>query len=190
MIGATRTTRVRLELIALLLVCIGPLVLAFVLYYTLPDPGPRGRTNAGVLLDPVRRIPERVWPAPGIFRKQWTLLLVAPEGCGHACRDRLEQTRKIRALLHDDSRRVQRVLVTGDRADRALVRHGHPGLRVFRGDGDLHRYFGQVGPAATGPAVIYLIDPLGNWVLYYPPSIGGKAVFKDLEHLLDLSRIG
>ena len=38
--------------------------------------------------------------------------------------------------------------------------------------------------------MIYLVDPLGNWMLYYPPGGDGGALFKDVKHLLKLSHIG
>ncbi|MBS1172142.1 MAG: hypothetical protein H6R12_972, partial [Proteobacteria bacterium] len=46
-------------------------------------------------------------------------------------------------------------------------------------------------PAAADRADhIYLIDPLGNIVLRFPPHPDPKKMIKDLERLLKYSRIG
>jgi hypothetical protein len=73
----------------------------------------------------------------------------------------------------------------------------HPELRRFRlalaAAGPL---LGQLdhGPASESPestiGYLFLIDPLGNLVLRYGPGTAGENVLEDLEHLLELSRIG
>lgn len=185
-----KVRNVRLKLALVALVFFGPLALAWVLYYTLPDPGADARTNAGVLLEPARPLPELSLGKDGVFREQWTLVTVAPDGCGETCRARLADTRQVRALLHRRSTRVQRVLISGAAADAGLTDDAHPDLRVFEGQGRLADFFARVGEEAVGPGVIYLIDPLGNWVLYYPSDAKPDAIFKDIKHLLKLSQVG
>lgn len=193
----SKTTGVRLKLALLALIFFGPLALAWALYYGFPGVVSGERTNAGELLDPARPLPEvsltalaGASEADAIFREQWTLLTVAPDGCGAACRERLDDTRQVRALLHRRSTRVQRVLVTGDPDDAALTENGHPDLKVLRGGGKLAAFFAEGGERAAEPGAIQLIDPLGNWVLFYPAGVSADAVFKDLKHLLKLSHIG
>ena len=36
----------------------------------------------------------------------------------------------------------------------------------------------------------YLVDPLGNLVMYFQPDIDPQAMVEDIKHLLELSRIG
>jgi hypothetical protein len=43
---------------------------------------------------------------------------------------------------------------------------------------------------AFSPGTLYLIDPLGNIMMYYPQNIAPKGILKDLEHLLKVSQIG
>jgi hypothetical protein len=40
------------------------------------------------------------------------------------------------------------------------------------------------------PGGIYLIDPLANLVMYFPPDLGPRELVDDVKHLLRLSRIG
>jgi len=37
---------------------------------------------------------------------------------------------------------------------------------------------------------IYLVDPLGNLMMRFPPDLEPKSLLKDLKHLLKVSRIG
>ena len=196
MANEIRGAKLKIALVALIF--FGPLALAWALYYGLPGATGGAATNAGELLDPARPLPEvALEPTSdtdspgGVFQNQWTLLTVAPDGCGESCKARLADTRQVRALLHRRSTRVQRVLITGDSGDAALHESGHPDLRVFRGGGEWWRaFFAKIKPEAAGPATIYLIDPLGNWVLFYPAGTPPDAVFKDIKRLLKLSNIG
>lgn len=183
----------RLKLLLVVLIFAAPVVLAYVLYYAFPSAAPGGRTNKGELLVPAQPMPEPALAGKDkkpLFRGQWTLLVVAPDGCGERCRARLVDTRKVRALLHEDSPRVQRVLVTGEPRAQRLAQSKQSGLLVRRGGAVLTKFFRKAGPEAVGPGVIYLIDPLGNWVLYYPAGRDATALLNDLKHLLKLSRIG
>ena len=37
---------------------------------------------------------------------------------------------------------------------------------------------------------IYIIDPLGNYMMAYPPNAEAKGILKDMERLLKISQIG
>jgi hypothetical protein len=45
-------------------------------------------------------------------------------------------------------------------------------------------------PAAAASGGYFLVDPLGNLVMYFSPEIDPSAMIKDIEHLLEFSRIG
>lgn len=189
--------RAGLKIGLLVLICFGPLALAMVWYYAFPEMAPGAETNRGRLLQPAQPLPELTLKTPAgqeigleLFRGQWTLLTLAPRGCGERCRARLENTRKVRALMGRRAPRVQRVLISGDATDAGLIRAGHPDLKLALGGKRLLDQFRKAGPQAVGPGVVYLIDPHGNWVLYYPAGQPADAMFEDVKHLLKLSHIG
>ena len=52
-------------------------------------------------------------------------------------------------------------------------------LQPFRGDG-----FAPQGEQ------FFLVDPLGNLMMYYDPGVQASGVMKDLQKLLKISQIG
>lgn len=190
----TRQNLARLKLLGVCALFFGPLAAAFVLYYGMHDVVTGGVTNKGNLLSPAQPLPSVALTGPDgtttsaeVLRQQWTFLQVAPDGCGPLCRENLAQTRQIWLLLHDERERVQRVLLVG--AGQTSDLENRPGLEVYSGDlGPLRALLEKHSPGRAG--TVYLIDPHGNWVLYYPPGQNGAGLFKDTKHLLELSHIG
>jgi len=187
-------SRARLKLLGVFLIFVVPLAGAYLLYYGLSY-GSAG-TNQGMLVDPVQRLPDLTLrgrqgdtlPSGQLFEQNWTILQVAPDDCGQACRRSLDETRQIRALLHRRATRVQRILLT-DGSEAAPRFDSQPDLSVYQTDtAPLMSLFEQ--QQADGAGVVYLVDPLGNWMLYYPADGDGSALFKDIKHLLKLSHIG
>lgn len=189
-----RQTLSRLKLLGVFMMFLGPLALAYLLYYGLSYGG--AATNHGELVSPAIPLPDvtltdkddQSEASGALFEKKWTILQVAPDGCAEVCLQSLEETRQIRALLHRRAARVQRVLLTDiARPQPAIERH--PDLSTYRAP------LSKITDAfesqnATTPGTVYLVDPLGNWMLYYPPGGDGEALFKDVKHLLKLSHIG
>ena len=81
--------------------------------------------------------------------------------------------------------RVARVwLATGDGAPLRPRGRRAPGLVVATAPpGALARW-------PQGEAGVYLVDPLGNWVLHYGADPDIKGMAKDLTRVLKASRIG
>lgn len=197
-----RTGRRQLILLAALFFV--PLAVAFWLYYGPGDWRPVGGTNKGDLIDPAVPLPAvalvRADGTPtgaDFLRGRWTIAYVGDGGCDERCRNALHLSRQSRIALNKDMDRVQRVfLATGHCCDEAWLESEHPDLVLVRlGDdagsqsllGAFPRYDG-VAPAAAGR--LYVIDPLGNLLLSYPPQAPDKALLTDVKKLLRLSHIG
>ena len=123
----------------------------------------------------------------------WTLYLRNADGCGETCRDRLYLMRQTHKALGKEAERVRRVLlVEGAAPDSQWLAAEHPELLVIPvGAGpaaDLVSRFPSATPG-TG-AEIFLSDPLGNLMMYYPPDGEERHILDDLKKLLKLSRIG
>jgi hypothetical protein len=194
--------RGRLPLVLLAAVFLGPLALSFWLYYGGAQFRPPGHVNYGELVAPPRSLPE-VRPttlagqptAPGFLRGSWSLVYVAAGACGGRCRQALADSRAVWLALERDATRVQRVLlVDAGCCEPGWLAAEHPDLLAARLDpraGErLLGAFPDYGVPVAAAGRTYLVDPLGNLLMSYPPGADKTGILRDLEKLLRLSRIG
>ena len=86
---------------------------------------------------------------------------------------------------------MQRVYIATDAAELATVRAQlqaeHADLHYFvdTADGAYRRFFGTQDPQA-----LYLVDPLGNWLMIYPAVAESRGILGDIKKLLRISQIG
>ncbi|HEX5865459.1 MAG TPA: hypothetical protein VF014_14600 [Casimicrobiaceae bacterium] len=187
---ARRTAR--RTLLVLVLVCAAPVVASYVAYYWLR---PAAHMNYGELLGAT--------PAPEItgvgsdgapfrlsgLRGRWVLLVVDGDACDARCERKLYATRQARTMQGREHERIARVWLqpVGAPPPAAEFLARNPGMTLVRGDP--RQWAALPGPEAAA-ASIYLLDPLGNFVLRYPADPDIKRLAKDLERLLRVSRIG
>jgi len=185
----------RLQLILIGAVFLGPMILAWLLYD--PDGGwlPEGSTAHGELITPIKLVPdanlsvprdEQDSPYPG----SWTLVHVGDGACGETCSKSLYKTRQVRKSLGKEDRRVQRIFFLTDETpfDPVMAEH-HPGLEIITADQALaDEFIKAIEPYDTRD--IFLVDPLGNLIMRFTAGTGMKDMFKDLQKLLKISKIG
>lgn len=180
--------RGRIQLLVIALVFFGPLLLATWMYRT-GALTPEGFSNRGALIDPVVNI-----GADSALGKlaagRWVMLYEDGAECGDACRTALYRQRQTRQMLGREMDRVVRVFLHGDSPpDRVLLEGEHPGLKTMMDKG-LAGLLEEIRPKNTMPGGIYLLDPLANLVMYFPPDLEPRELVDDVKHLLKLSRIG
>ena len=190
--------RQRRILIGLALMFFAPLGLSFYLYYG-KSWRPGGRVNAGELIAPARPLPSLALPLasgetnPQFLKGKWTLLHVQHGRCDDECRRHLYDTRQVRLALDREMNRVQRVFIgDGDCCDFEELKAAHPDLMVIRAspaDEPLLALLPEVSGAVNSHRV-YLIDPLGNAMMFYAPDVKSKGMLEDMKRLLRLSSIG
>jgi hypothetical protein len=189
-------------LVGLALIFFGPLGVSFYLYYGHGSWHPGGRVNAGDLIVPPRPLPSLALPlqssgetASEFLRRKWTLLYVQRGPCAEPCRTSLYQTRQVRLALDRDMDRVQRVFIAdGDCCDFKFLHEQHPDLIAIRlapAAAPLLALLPHRGPGGDATAEpVYLIDPLGNLMMFYAPDAKPKGMLEDMKRLLRLSHIG
>ena len=110
--------------------------------------------------------------------------------CDDACRNALVRLRQSRLMLGKDMPRVVRVFLHGDSGpDTVSLAQQHAGL-ITISDKDLGALLEEKRPAELQAGGCYLIDPLGNLVMYFLPGLNPKDMVADIKHLLKLSHIG
>ena len=182
----------RRQLLLVLLVFLGPLVVAAWLYFGSGGWKPTGTSNHGTLLEPIVNLSD-VLPGSALVElgnTSWLLVYSAGGPCDDACQNALVRLRQSRLMLGNEMSRVQRVFLHGPVApDRVFVEEQHPGLITIR-DRGLAELLERKRPAQIASGGIYLIDPLTNLVMYFSPELDPREMVEDLKHLLELSRIG
>ena len=181
-----------MQLVLVAAVFIGPLALAAWLYFAGQDLTPEGRTNSGVLLQPIVNLPEALPESPLHAHNDghWVLLYANLAACDEACEFSLFTLRQSRLMLGKEMDRLVRVFLHGDSApDTVLLANEHEGLITLQ-DSSLSDLLTNKRPADLEAGGYFLLDPLGNLVLYFRPDIDPSAMVGDIKHLLELSRIG
>ena len=166
---------------------------------------PGGTTNKGVLIQPPRplNLPPGLVDMAGepLSRnfpgRKWTLVYLGEGACGAACRERLDVLRQVRIALGENMQRVQRLFLAAGAADDAGLRQlkaDYPGMLAARLSSKQAAELGTMlsveGAPVPGAGNIYLVDPLGNLMMYYRPDADPRDVIQDLQRLLKYSHIG
>ena len=179
------SARTRRMLVLLAAIALAPVVLAYVAYYAWPRDA---RVNYGELLSGTlpsiagARLDGTPFDAAAL-RGRWIVVHAAAGDCAGDCPGALYASRQARTIQNAERERVVRLwLVTGGPAPAPALLAEHPDRDVGRVD--------AVPALPRGAGRIYLVDPLGNFVLAWPSKPDIKAMAKDLGRLLRASSIG
>lgn len=122
----------------------------------------------------------------------WLLLLTA-DNCDDQCRDRLWALRQIRLATGMERTRVERMLVLPRPPSLATMRwldESHPGVRVRlpaeSSTGEFYERLDRAGERR--PGTVYVVDPIGNLMMRYPPEALPETMLKDLQRLIRISK--
>jgi hypothetical protein len=187
-----RTAAGRLQLLLIAAVFAVPLAMAAWMYYFDNSLVPESGSNKGALLLPIVSLGDQLPQSQlhSIAPQQWLLLYANDHACGGDCEQALVRLRQSRLMLGKDMQRVARVFLHGDSVpDTVLLNEQHTGL-ITMTDKDLAVLLEEKRPTGLPAGGCYLIDPLGNLVMYFPPNLDPKEMVGDIKHLLKLSHIG
>jgi hypothetical protein len=169
-----------------------PLLLASGMYYSgIGVPSGTG-TQHGLLLEPILHLPDSLQAEDQLdLSGQHWLMVYADAGiCGQPCKDALYKLRQMRLMLGNDMNRVERLFLHAEAApDTVFLEQQHRGLK-HSNKPDLIELLNSRKPPGATAGGIYLIDPLGNLVMYFPQELLPREMLDDVKHLLELSRIG
>ncbi len=170
----------RNKVLLIALVCAAPVALAWVAYLFRWQTGSSG--NYGELIEP-RAL---AGPPFDALKGKWVLVTFDSPACGAACERKLYIVRQIRRAQGDNMERIERLwILTEAGAPAARLLEATGGERVARADERLAAQF-----PGDRLREIYLVDPLGNLMLRYPPDPDPEKMIKDLQRLLRYSRVG
>jgi hypothetical protein len=183
--------RGRLTLLAISALFITPIILATYLYFSGDAWRPADRTQHGNLITPPIGLPDIVLdPASGDqrLREVWSLLILANNQCVNECVTALEHTRQIRLSLGPKMTRMQTVFVPAASGTVGQLKRAEFPVLIITAPEATEILQTLIENWENGE--IFLVDPLGNLMMSYPPGTAMGDVRKDLGHLLKLSGIG
>jgi hypothetical protein len=175
----------RLQLILVLLVAIGPMILATSMYkfrFWVPE----NRSFHGELIGNGQ---SRADLGVQTDESRWQLLVSAPQACEAQCQQLVYLARQIQIGLGRDAYRASHALAAAQPLDAdyiARLNREYPQLQRYRLE--LSRYQ-KTAPDIEAPQ-LWIVDPHGNLVLRYGADVIGKDLLNDLRQLLKLSNIG
>lgn len=187
-----RKQSARVYLVLIAAVFFGPLIVAAWMYYGGAFVQPDARSNHGALLEPIVNLEDVLPDSPlhDLREVKWQLLYQSPGPCSEACREGLYTIRQIRLMLGPDMDRVGRIFLHDESPlDTVFLSSEHQGLITLE-EASLGTYIKSKTPGELDAGGYYLIDPLGNLVMYFDPGLEPRDVVDDIKKLLKLSRIG
>ncbi len=199
-----RTARGRWLMIAVLLVCVAPVIASYVTYFVIR---PDSRTNYSELILPARPLPVSLplrdasgaaIPALAL-RGQWLIVVVAGGACDERCERYLWLQRQLHETLGREKDRVDKIWLVDDAVEprartleaiaaaSSAARTGFALATVLHTD---RRALGEWLAPAAGHAIedhFYIVDPNGDWMMRVPVDPEPAKLKRDVEKLLRAS---
>ena len=191
-----RTALGRAKMLLVLLVCAAPVVASYFTFYVLR---PAARSNYGTLIEPSRAVPAdlpltdldggRVSAAS--LKGQWLLVAVGRGGCDKDCEQRLFQQRQLREMTGRDRDRIDKLwLVTDDAPvapDLSAALAAAPAVQVLRVPAPALAAWLAPAAGESLESHLYVIDPMGQWMMRAPPHADPSKLRRDIDRLLRAS---
>jgi hypothetical protein len=191
-----RTWSGRMQMALILLVCAAPVIASYWVFYVVRPGG--GEAAYGSLIQPTVALPDVMASDPQgaavplrMLKGQWLLVVVGPAACDADCEQRLFLQRQLREMLGRERDRVDKVwLITDEAALKPELRQAlaaTPAVATLR----LPRAVVEAWlKPASGHVLedhLYLVDPMGEWMMRMPAAPDPSRVRRDLERLLRAS---
>jgi cytochrome oxidase Cu insertion factor (SCO1/SenC/PrrC family) len=175
----------RKEFWMLLAMFILPIAFGTLFFYASPNYFSESTVNYGELVRPVIATDDTDIEIEGSASLEgiWTMVYVSSH-CDDVCEKAVADMKTVRTLMNADMRRIQRMIIIEDSStptsnDEDLIKARVISEKLTQ---SLKKYTENA---------IYLVDPIGNIMLYYEPqNIDIRLVIKDLKRLFKYSRIG
>jgi len=201
----------RLSLLIIAAMFLFPLLLAWLMYSGALDFKPTSTRNLGTLVDPPlpidwavtvmqtgeARLEGGLEQGTGVFSEHWVILHPVPADCDNSCLKKVAGLRQVHRASGRQQMRIRLALLL-DESSPAVQAQSllaiYPQFHLIKDPSGLlwealggiqQNLSGQAGPAKG----VYLIDPLGNIMMYYSAGSDPNDIKQDLKRLLTWSKL-
>jgi len=194
--AARRTRSGRTKMLLVLAICAAPVIASYLSYYVIR---PAGRTNYSELIEPMRPIPADLAlvdlkGAPvkaDSLKGQWLLVVVSGGACNSECEELLLLQRQLRETLGREKERVDKVwLLTDDAMPSQKTLDGvtiNTSTTILRVPAQSLAAWLQPEAGHALEEHMFIVDPMGNWMMRAPPKPDRRKLKGDVDKLLTAS---
>jgi len=197
--------RNRSKLIILILMFFGSVFIAWLLINNSDSWRPWETKNNGDLITPARPVTDlslQTLDGKNFSIKdmvgKWVMVYIGKTECDKLCKINLYNIRQTRLGQKGEHLRIERLFImVGDTPAESLktALTDSPGMKIVRVDTKnlsnlLSSFKTNDGVPADTANRVYLVDPLGNFMMKYEPGFDPRGLAKDLELLLKVSLVG
>ncbi len=196
--ASAQSRRGRITMLLILAACALPVIASYFTYYVIR---PHGRANYATLIEPQRPLPALdALPAQDMdghpvplttLKGEWLLMVVAPASCGTLCEKNLFLERQLREMMGAERDRIAKVWLVdspGLVAPAIAAAVGAaPAVASYRVDRQALAHWLEPEPGHALEESLYIVDPLGNWMMRTPADPDPVKLKKDVDRLLRAS---
>ena len=178
-----------------------PYLASFYFYFDEEAASDLVTSNKGQLVSPMRavgviefKMPDGSVKTSADYAGQWLMLTIAQSSCEQGCIDNLYVLKQVRRALGVDRRRVERLLVLNDDKHLDALQKrlaDFSGMDILLADGEAQAQLASVLKMEQQALqdAFFIVDPLGNYMMYYPPGTHPKDILEDMERVMKVSQL-
>lgn len=189
--------RGRLMLLCMLIFFVTPIIAVIAMYKM--DWRPKGE-SIGELVVPAKLLTmnyalmssDGTVVQPDLWKDKWSMVYIA-SSCQAICKDKLHNLRQLHVSLYKEIPRMQRVLITTSQ-DVKQLKQDYPDMLILNQPATeitaLSDQFNVNNELSMTADRIYLVDPLGHFMMSYAPATDPALIRKDITRLMRYSWAG
>lgn len=176
--------------------------LAAFYYYFNSDKINLVQSNYGTIISPARPIPDVDLTKLdnskfklSSLKGKWILFSIGSSSCNQDCIDNIYKVRQLKKAVGQDYKRISKLFFLTDtkniKSFKRLLKE-YSGMDVIIPSGhDYNKYLANFKYKELDlENSVFIIDPLGNYMMIYPKGSDASKMVKDIERLLKVSKIG
>jgi len=179
-----------------------PHIAAFYFYFNRDEINLGITSNYGAIISPARLVEDfdlikldSTKFKLSSLKGKWVLFSIGSSSCQQDCVDNLYKIRQIKKAVGQEYKRITKLFFLKDNQNIEsfkLLLKDYSGMDVIVPSGKGYENY-LSGFSYKGKEIedsIFIIDPLGNYMMTYPKGADASKILKDIERLLKVSKIG